>query len=138
MYFTTGFGKQVDMLRRSMGVSSLRGEVIANNIANSDTPNFKRSVVNFESALKRALASEQVKPFPALVTDGRHIQFRRPVDWRQVKPAVVWDYLSSSKNNGNNVDIEQESMDQLHNQMMYTTLAQAVSNAFSQVNIVLR
>ncbi len=29
-------------------------------------------------------------------------------------------------------------MDELHNQIMYTTLAQAVSNAFNQVNIVLR
>ena len=138
MFFTAGFGRQVEMLRRAMSVSSLRGDVIANNIANSDTPNFKRSVVNFESALERAIASEQVRPFPARVTDERHMQFRRPIDWREVKPAVVWDYLSSSKNNGNNVDIEQESMDQLHNQMMYTTLAQAVSNAFGQVNIVLR
>lgn len=138
MFYTAGFGRQVEMLRRAMGVSSLRGEVIANNIANSDTPNFKRSVVNFESALRRALASERVRPFPARVTDPRHMSFRRPIDWREVKPTVVWDYLSSSKNNGNNVDIEQESMDQLHNQMMYTTLAQAVSSAFGQVNIVLR
>ena len=138
MYFTAGFGRQIDMLRRSMGVSVLRADVIANNISNSDTPNFKRSVVNFESALKRALASERTKPFPALVSDPRHISFRRRTDWREVRPGVVWDYLSTSKNNGNNVDIEQESMDQLRNQMMYTTMAQAVSNAFGQVNIVLR
>jgi flagellar basal-body rod protein FlgB len=138
MFFTAGFGRNVEMLRRAMGVASLRNEVIANNIANSDTPNFKRSVVNFESALERALASEQVRPFPALVASERHMAFRRPIDWREVKPVVVWDYLTSGKNNGNNVDIEQESMDQLHNQMMYTTLAQAASNAFAQVNIVLR
>jgi flagellar basal-body rod protein FlgB len=138
MFFTAGFARNVEMLRRSMGVSVLRGEVIANNIANSDTPNFKRSVVNFESALKSALASEKVRPFPALMTDERHIAFQRPLDWREVRPSVVWDYLTTSKNNGNNVDIEQESMDELHNQMMYTTMAQAVSNAFAQVNIVLR
>jgi flagellar basal-body rod protein FlgB len=138
MFFTGGFARNVEMLRRSMGVAVLRNEVIANNIANSDTPNFKRSVVNFESQLKQALDSEKVKPFPELVTDPRHIRFQRPLDWREVKPAVVWDYLSASKNNGNNVDIEQETMDELHNQMMYTTLAQAVSNAFNQVNIVLR
>jgi flagellar basal-body rod protein FlgB len=138
MLFTGGFARNVEMLRRSMDVAVLRGEVIANNIANSDTPNFKRSVVNFESALKRAIESEKVRPFPALTTDERHIQFQRPLDWREVRPNVVWDYLSTSKNNGNNVDIEQESMDELHNQMMYTTMAQAVSNAFAQVNIVLR
>ncbi len=107
MFFTGGFARNVEMLRRSMGVAVLRNEVIANNIANSDTPNFKRSVVNFESALTRALDSEKVVPFPELVTDPRHIRFQRPQDWREVKPAVVWDYLTASKNNGNNVDIEQ-------------------------------
>ncbi len=47
----------VDPERREMDVSVLRRNVIANNLANADTPNFKRSVVNFESQLKRALAS---------------------------------------------------------------------------------
>ena len=138
MFFTGSFGKHLDILQRTMDVALLRGDVIANNIANSDTPGFKRSVVNFESELKRALDSESVRPFPALVTDERHIAFQRPRDYRDVKPLVVWDYLTAGKNNGNNVDIEQESMDRLENQLLYQTLAQAVSSAFSQVNIVLR
>ena len=138
MYFTGSFGKHLDILKRTMDVAVLRGDVIANNIANSDTPNFKRSVVNFESQLKRALDSEHVKPFPVLMTDPRHIPFRRPMDYREVQPHVVWDHLTTSKNNGNNVDIEQESMDRLQNQLLYTTLAQAVSHSIGQVNIVLR
>jgi flagellar basal-body rod protein FlgB len=138
VFFTGSFGKHLDILQRTMDVAVLRGDVIANNISNSDTPGFKRSMVNFESQLKRALDSEKVKPFPTLMTDSRHISFQRPKDYRDVKPLVVWDYLTTSKNNGNNVDIEQESMNRLQNQLLYQTLAQAVSNAFSQVNIVLR
>ena len=46
--------------------------------------------------------------------------------------------VTKQKNSGNNVDIEQESMNRLQNQLLYQTLAQAVSTAFNQVNIVLR
>jgi flagellar basal-body rod protein FlgB len=56
-----------------MDAALVRREVIADNIANSDTPNFKRSVVTFESSLKRALASERVVHFPMLLTNERHM-----------------------------------------------------------------
>ena len=95
-----------------MDVAALRQNVIANNIANADTPNFKRSDVNFESQLKRALDSEKVTPpFPQYITNPRHIPFDKPMDWRQVRPRRVLDYLTEAKNNGNNVDIEQEGID---------------------------
>ena len=53
------FTRAVDMLQRSMDVLSLRYQVTANNLANSEVPNFKRSTVNFESELKRAFESEE-------------------------------------------------------------------------------
>ncbi len=138
MFFGGSFGKNLDILRRSMDVSLVRRNVIADNIANSDTPHFKRSVVNFESQLKRALASEKVKPFPNLMTHPRHIAFQRPMDYREVKPVRFWDYLTTSKNNGNNVDIEQETMNLLQNQLLYQTMTQVVSGQFNRVNLVLR
>ena len=125
-------------MKREMDVSVLRQNVISNNIANSDTPNFKRSVVNFESQLKRALDSEKVVPFPQSITDERHIAFEKPMDWRAVSPRRVLDYLTEAKNNGNNVDIEEEGMNALTNQLLYTTLAQVVSSEIQRVNIVLR
>ena len=132
------FGKNLEILTRELDVSVLRGNVIANNIANADTPNFKRSVVNFESQLKRALDSEKVVAFPQYVTDSRHIAFDKPMDWQDVSPKRVLDYLTEAKNNGNNVDIEEEGMNSLNNQLLYTTLAQAVSSEFQRVNIVLK
>ena len=62
MFENTGFGRQVDLLQRSMDTSLLRQNVIANNLANANTPNFKRSVVNFESRLAYALESENRQP----------------------------------------------------------------------------
>ncbi|NOY10053.1 MAG: flagellar basal body rod protein FlgB [Spirochaetes bacterium] len=138
MFFSGAFGKNVDIIQRELDVSIMRRNVIANNIANSDTPNFKRTVVNFESQLKRALDSEKVKPFPEVLTDKRHIPFYQSVDYRKVKPRRVLDYLTTSKNNGNNVDIEVEMMNALENQMLYQTLVQSISSEFARVNLVLR
>jgi flagellar basal-body rod protein FlgB len=139
MFESTSFGKTIGLLHRSMSVASLRREVIADNIANAGVPNFKRSEVSFESSLKRALDSESYRPEVELATsDPRHIPLFRPADWRAVEPRRTLDYLSTSKNNGNNVDAEQEFMDSLENQLMYTLEAQAVSFEFGQVNMVLR
>ena len=138
MFFAGAFSRNLDIMKREMDVSVLRQNVISNNIANSDTPNFKRSVVNFESQLKRALDSEKVVPFPQSITDEKHIAFDKPMDWRTVSPRRVLDYLTEAKNNGNNVDIEEEGMNALTNQLLYTTLAQVVSSEIQRVNIVLR
>jgi flagellar basal-body rod protein FlgB len=132
------FGKNLGILTREMDISVLRRDVIANNVANADTPNFKRSVVNFESQLKRALDSEKAEAFPQYVTNSRHIVFDKPMDWQDVAPRRVLDYLTEAKNNGNNVDIEEEGMDSLNNQLLYTTLAQVISSEFQRVNIVLK
>jgi flagellar basal-body rod protein FlgB len=139
MDFGGSFGRNLEFLSREMNVATLRRNVIANNIANANTPNFKRSDVNFESQLKRALDSERnALPFRPMLTDPRHIPFEKPMDWREVRPRRVLDYLTEAKNNGNNVDIEQEGMDSLNNQLLYTTLAQVVASEFQRVNIVLR
>jgi len=139
MFEGNAFGKTVDLLQRSMDVALLRRDVIANNMANSEVPNFKRSDLNFEAALKRALDSENVEPVLDLaVTDERHMPLWRPKDYRSVEPRRVLDYLSTSKNNGNNVDPEQELMASLQNQLMYTLMAQAVNFEFQQVNLVLK
>lgn len=138
MFLGTNFGKTLDILQREMDVSLLRRSVIADNIANSDTPNYKRNVLNFEAELGRALDSEKVKKLPAYLTHERHIPFDRVQDYREVKPRRVLDYLTTAKNNGNNVDIEEESMAALQNQLAYDLMTRAVSNQFAQVNLVLR
>lgn len=139
MFINNSFGKNLDILQRTMDVSMIRQEVIANNIANADTPNFKRSDVNFEAELKRALDSEHnSNRLPAALTNEKHIPFSRTRDYRDVMPRRVLDYLSTSDNNGNNVDTEQESMILLQNQLRYDLLARSVANQFSRINIALR
>ena len=139
MYQGTSFGRAIDLLKRTMDVAVLRRDVIADNISNADVPNFKRSEISFESFLKRALDSEKIKPSLELATTNeKHIPLWRPTDWKDVSPRRVLDYLTTAKNNGNNVDPEQELMDLLNNQLSYTLMAQAINHEFQQVNLVLR
>jgi flagellar basal-body rod protein FlgB len=139
MFEASTFGKTIDILHRGMDVAVLRRQVISDNIANADVPNFKRSTVNFESSLKLALESEKAEPvLPMATTDPRHIASFAPSDYRKVEPRRVLDYLTTSKNNGNNVDAEQEMMDSLTNQLSYTMQAQAINYEYNQVSLVLR
>ena len=70
------FSNSVDLLHRALDVSSLRYQVTANNIANSEVPNYKRQSVNFESELKRAFESRDNsgEGFRMITTDPRHIR----------------------------------------------------------------
>ncbi len=138
MFLNNSFGRSVDILQRTMDAATLRQQVLANNIANADTPNFKRSSINFESELKRAIESENVRKPGAALTNEKHIGFDRVENYRDVRPRRVLDYLTQTDNNGNNVDAEQESMLLLQNQLRYDLLTRSISNQFTQLNIVLR
>jgi flagellar basal-body rod protein FlgB len=134
------FTRSVDLLHRGMDVDSLRYQVSANNMANSEVPNFKRSVVNFESELKRAFESEESAKngFQLTRTDDRHIALNEPYDYREVQPRRVLDYTTTSKANGNNVDAETEAMLVLQTQMQYKLLSELTNFEFSQVNTAMK
>ncbi|TVR68320.1 MAG: flagellar basal body rod protein FlgB [Spirochaetaceae bacterium] len=139
MFEGTSFGRQVDILHRTMDTSMVRQNVIANNIANANTPNFKRSEVNFESRLAYALESADRQPrFRERLTHERHIPFHKTLDYRDVRPRRVLDYATTAKNNGNNVDIEVESMDLMSNQLAYQLMTRSVADSFARINLVLR
>jgi len=133
------FAKNVDVLHRSMDASLVRGQVIANNMANAIVPNFKRTIVNFESELKRALESEKQKPALELtLTHEKHIPNWKARDYRDVQMRRVLDYTSTYNNNGNNVDPEQELALFTQNLMSYSLMQQTVAFEYGQVNQVLR
>lgn len=132
--------RTMDMLEAGLRTSTVRREVIANNIANVDVPGFKRSGVSFEMNLKRALDSEKAaREEPALHTNQPgHVARREPLDYQKVGPAVHTDYLSSMRNDGNNVDIEQEVMNLVKNQMQYTMMIDRIGSTFGKWNSFIR
>lgn len=134
------FSRSVDLLHRAMDVSTLRYQVSANNLANSEVPNFKRSVVNFEAELKRAIESEKNADdsFQMLRSDERHLSSSTPRNYQDVEPRRVLDYATTAKANGNNVDAETEAMEILKTQLNYQLLTQMQNFHFQQMKIALQ
>jgi flagellar basal-body rod protein FlgB len=133
------FTKTIDLLHRALDANQVRNAVHANNIANAGVPNFKRSMVNYESELKRALNTEKQKPVLELnTTHPSHIPNWKPRNYQDVQIRRVLDYASVSDNNGNNVDAEEEFTLALQNQLKYMLMVNATNFEFGQVNMVLR
>ena len=127
--------EMMDLVQRSLDAAALSHTVIANNIANVDTPGFKRSDVVFTESLRKAFQSRENTPqhLAATVTDPRHLEFDAAPDIESIQPEVVTDVTSSQRNDGNNVDIDREVALLSQNTVWYQTLAQITQMEFSDL-----
>lgn len=110
-----------NILAAGMNASIVRNEVIQNNIANADTPGFKKSVVSFEDSLTNALGS---------------VKYTGSLDLSNVQPLINstgFDYRIDE----NNVDIEEEMVNLYQNSAKYDVLVESVRNNYSRINAVL-
>ena len=128
------------LLEKALDVESLRRKVISNNVANVDVPHFKRSEVNFESELRRAI-QERANPsnkLPGRMTDEKHISFYVPRNIKSVQSRINFDYNSTMRNDGNNVDIEKETVDAAKNQMRYNAFITMLNGNFRNLKHIMR
>lgn len=117
MYNTT------DILGTALDGLWKRNEAISQNIANVDTPGYKRKDVVFEQYLQEALMTNNK------VT-------KEELD--RIKPKTVIDRSSLSyRLDGNNVDIDTEMSYLSENQLKYNTLISQVNYNFSRFKTVL-
>jgi flagellar basal-body rod protein FlgB len=118
-------GSHFQMLERTLDAASLRQSVIANNIANAETPYFKRSEVRFEDLLAKEMSSSS-SSLTGRRTDARHIYIgSRGLN---VEPQIQVDQSTVMNNNLNNVDIDAEMALMAKNQLRYNTLIQQVTH----------
>lgn len=53
--------RDIDLMTKGLNASWKRNEVISNNIANVNTPNYKRMEVKFEEFLSNKISGRQLK-----------------------------------------------------------------------------
>jgi flagellar basal-body rod protein FlgB len=111
-------------LKKALDAASLRQKVIANNIANVDTPGFKRADVAFEDELRAAL--EVQEKLEMQTPHPKHISNKRK-NLEDVNPRVITQSDTTYRNDLNNVDIEQEMAKLTENNIIYNTIAQLIS-----------
>jgi flagellar basal-body rod protein FlgB len=109
------------VLQKSMDALAIQHEVIANNLANIDTPNFKRSEVSFQDKLKTVLAKEDASGLWR--TNVKHFPMAQKVSLDDFKPTITTITDTIGRNDGNNVDLEMESAKLAENNLLYNSLA---------------
>src|SRR5690554_3636257 len=117
-------GSSFNLLEKSLDVSALRQKVIANNIANIDTPNFKRSEVRFEQLLRNEMSSLHLEGFR---TNNKHIPIGKATT-SKVDSTIYTDQKTAMNNNQNNVDIDAEMSLMAKNQLSYNVLIQQLNH----------
>lgn len=123
----------IPLLERALDCTWLRQQVIASNIANVDTPYYKRQEVSFEEKLKEILKTAPTLPLSK--TDPRHLGGKPGLE--EVKPAITRSRQASWRNDGNNVDIEAEMAQQAANLLNYNLLTRLVTEHFGMLRIAI-
>lgn len=127
--------EMMDLVQRSLDAASMSHEVISNNLANVDTPGFKRSTVVFNETLRKAMEarSDATQHLAMERTDARHFSIDAAPDITQIQPQVVTDVTTTLRNDGNNVDIDREVALLSQNTVWYQTLAQITQMQFASL-----
>lgn len=129
------FSGNLNIMERGLDAASRRQSVIANNLANVDTPGFKKSVVTFEDELIKAMnTGGEIAGF---VTNSKHIPIGRKAV-ADVQPKTLVQRDTSLRNDGNNVDIDEEMAKLSMNSIMYNALTQQISGEFTKLKSVIK
>ena len=105
-----------------MAAATIRQEVIANNIANVNTPNYRKSVVEFEELLAREIYGEEPDGKLKMVrTHDKHLPYV-PLEFH-AEPTIFQDNTTIMRTDDNNVDIDIEMANLSKNQLYYNALA---------------
>ncbi len=121
----------VNRLQSGLDAAWMRNDVIANNIANADTPGFRASKVEFESAMKAALGTEQGR-LKMAATHAGHITSGAS-SAEDVVPTVTTDE-SRMRYDENGVSPETEMAELAKNSIQYYAMVNKMNAELNQLN----
>ena len=120
----------INVLNRAADAAWQRNEAISNNIANADTPGYKRQDVAFESVLQQALGNNRYQSMDDKVAN---------VNLSRLRGRAYVDYANYSyRLDGNNVDIENENVMLAENQLKYQGLISSINQEFTNLQTVMK
>lgn len=100
-----------NLMRMGLDATNLRSEVIANNIANINTANYKRKYVTFEETLDDKLENAKIE--------------------------VKVDENSIIREDGNNVELESEKVNQAATSLQYNALVSLTNTKIAMTKSVI-
>jgi flagellar basal-body rod protein FlgB len=112
--------ERIQLLTRLLDVASLRQNVIAQNVANLNTPGYGTLEVSFESALQEAMHAGARELPPEIV------------------PEIVPGTGGMERADGNNVDVDLEMARLQKNAIYFQVYAQMLANDLAQFRSAIR
>ena len=109
----------MDLLQEGIRAETLRQKAISGNVANLETPGYRRVDVNFEEALSKALDS-----------DGNF-------DPDKLKTELYQPNQTPLKSNGNDVTMEYEVGEMVKNSLRHTTYLRVLNKKFKQIELAM-
>jgi flagellar basal-body rod protein FlgB len=124
----SGAYNYINVLGKAADASWTRNTLISNNIANVDTPNYKRKDLEFEDYLQ-----EEMSGGDSLDEEVAN------ADLDTLNGTTYVDHATSRyRLDGNNVDIDTENTYLAENQLKYYTVLNSISQEFSRLNMVVK
>ena len=152
--------RSMDVTKYALDGLMLRQQAITANTANVMTPNYQRKEVDFESQLKEIVEKEDLKDYikgqnsiqynpssldmavgfnqPHGGLTAQKARYLQSDSYSQFNPQVTDDTLTDATDNGNNVNIEKETMDMAKVGTQYTILSNLEQRAFKNVADVIK
>lgn len=132
------FGQTIDLLGNAIRGASLEHEQIANNIANVNTPGYRRSTTSFHDALAATLATPADPDQLAMKTDDE-----RQFDVNGAQPAMPFapeahvDETLQMRVDKSNVDVDQEMAKLSTNSGYEQTMAQLMQEQYGRMRMAI-
>lgn len=126
-------GPVLNVLQKGLEASSMRQQVLANNVSNIDTPGFKRSDVDFQTVLGTVLGDKS-GALSMKLTDQKHILGITNVGGS----GIVTEQSTTLRSDGNNIDVDTEMTNVAENGLYYNSLTSAISSQLGLLRMVLK
>ena len=121
--------KNINIYTKALNASWKRNEALANNIANVNTPGYKRSDVKFKDLLKESLQDNAVK---GAKTHQRHMDIGAK-DLSNLTHEITQSQGYSTRRDGNNVDIDVEMAEVTKNNIYYEAVSRQLSSKLNRL-----
>lgn len=121
---------RIDLISKALDGAWLKNTAIANNIANVNTPGYKKQVVEFESILRNELnknVSVKMNTTHTAHMDATSSQ----------NPQISTQSRTSYRVDDNNVDVDVENAEMAKNTIYYNALIDQVNGQYNRIKTVL-
>lgn len=115
---TNAIDRMFNLHQTALSVRGYRGQVLASNIANADTPGYQARDVDFKAALTRASGAQMPEAGLMLKTSARHMS-AMPIQGSTPAGPLVYRAVTQASIDNNTVDVNVERAQFADNALRY-------------------